>query len=180
MGRGLAFSFLMALILAVSARINFMTPLSPVPVTFQTGAVLISGLLLGPRWGTWSVILYLSLGFLGAPVFAMGLGGPGIILQPSFGYLLAFILAAFVTGTIASRGARTFANGVIAAFSGMAIIWVVGSIWLAGFFMVSGMGVGLSVKSAFAGGIMPFIAVDLLKAILATGLWTAWRNIRLD
>ncbi|NLX36504.1 MAG: biotin transporter BioY, partial [Chloroflexi bacterium] len=88
---------------AVSARINVLTPLSPVPLTLQVLVVLLSGLLLGPRDGLLAQLAYLQAVLLGAPATASGLIGPAAFVGPSAGYLLAFPAAAFVAGWLAQR-----------------------------------------------------------------------------
>jgi biotin transport system substrate-specific component len=83
--------------LAVSARLAFALPGSPVPVTAQTLAVLLVGAMLGPRRGVLAVGVYLLCGLAGLPVFAAG-GGPAYLLSPTAGYLLGFLPAAFLAG----------------------------------------------------------------------------------
>lgn len=82
---------------AAGAFIRIPTPY--VPITLQTFFVLLSGTLLGPRYGPLSQILYLAVGLAGAPVFTHG-GGPAYVLQPTFGYLLSFPPAAYVVGKL--------------------------------------------------------------------------------
>lgn len=77
-------------------------PLPVIPFTLQLLFVLLSGLLLGAKRGALSQCIYLLVGLCGFPVFTKG-GGPGYLLEPSFGYLLGFILSAFVVGTLVNR-----------------------------------------------------------------------------
>ncbi|HEX9654918.1 MAG TPA: biotin transporter BioY [bacterium] len=74
-------------------------PLPYVPITLQTFFVMLSGSLLGSKFGALSQIIYLAVGLCGAPVFAYG-GGPAYVLQPTFGYLLSYPIAAFVIGSL--------------------------------------------------------------------------------
>jgi biotin transport system substrate-specific component len=168
----LVLSLLITLLLAISARISFMTPLSPVPVTLQVAAVLLAGLMLGPRWGAWSVVQYIGLGLLGAPVFAMGTGGPGVVSHPSFGYLLAFVAAAYVTGAISSRSSRNLAGGIISGIAGVGVIYLGGAAWLAGFLALGGMSAGKSLIAAVTQGMAPFVVVDILKVVMVAGIWS--------
>ncbi|MFW5807519.1 MAG: biotin transporter BioY, partial [Spirochaetota bacterium] len=78
-------------------------PVGIVPIVLQNMFVLIAGLLLGPAWGTVSVVVYLFLGALGLPVFAGGKGGFVHILGPTGGYLLSYVPAVFACGLVASR-----------------------------------------------------------------------------
>ena len=92
----LATASLMAALTAVSAYVTL--PIGPVPITMQTCFVLLSGAVLGSRWGAGSQIVYVCLGLAGIPVFAGGMSGPGVVLSPTFGYIAGFVLAAFLTG----------------------------------------------------------------------------------
>lgn len=82
-----------------------------VPITLQTLAVALAGMILGPWRGTASVLLYLIVGFAGLPVFAGGTGGPGTFAKPSIGYLLAFPLAALLIGLVSRALLRRFSRG---------------------------------------------------------------------
>ena len=98
------------------------------PFTLQVFAVLLAGMVLGPRLGTLSVLTYLTLGLL-APVYAGGASGLGTLLGPTGGYLLAFIPAVILTGSAATRGAprcRPRHSGML----GLVPIYAVGATWL--------------------------------------------------
>lgn len=82
-----------------------------VPITLQTLAVALAGMILGPWRGTASVLLYLVLGFAGLPIFAGATGGPGTFAKPSIGYLLAFPLAALVIGLVSRVLLRRYSRG---------------------------------------------------------------------
>ena len=86
---------LFAALTAVGAFIRI--PLPYVPFTLQTLLVMLAGLILGSRLAALSQLLYLAIGLLGLPIFAQG-GGPGYILQPSFGFLVGFIAGAYLIG----------------------------------------------------------------------------------
>lgn len=78
-------------------------PVGPVPITLQTLAVILSGLVLGPWRGFAATALYLLVGFAGLPVFAGGAAGLGVLAKPSIGYLLSFPIAALLAGVFAQR-----------------------------------------------------------------------------
>ena len=101
-------------------------PIPPVPITLQTAVILLAAILLGKKYGTLSVILYTLLGLFGLPVFAGGSGGFGYIITPTFGYIIGFILSAFVCGFIAERNKNSFKMLLLSAFAGMAIIYICG------------------------------------------------------
>lgn len=95
----LIFSFAVLTGLSASLKIE----IGPVPITMQTFAVLISGILLGSKKGMLSQLTYLSMGLSGLPWFSRG-GGWQYILSPTFGYLIGFVLAAFFVGYLTERG----------------------------------------------------------------------------
>jgi len=168
---------LFAILIAISARVGFMTPLSPVPVTLQTAAVLLAGMLLGSYAGAFSALTYIAIGLMGAPVFSNGVGGPGILLQPSFGYILAFPFAAFLAGKLAGHPAGTrFSSFISAAVAGAVVILLMGSIWLSGHLIIAGLSPGDALKAGWTSGIAPFLLVDGIKVILVTGICSLVRK----
>jgi biotin transport system substrate-specific component len=94
---------LVALFAALSGIGGFIRiPIPYVPLTLQTLMVMFSGLILGGRLAALSQLVYLLVGLMGIPIFAHG-GGPGYVLQPTFGYLLGFIFGAYIIGNITER-----------------------------------------------------------------------------
>ena len=77
-------------------------PVPYVPLTMQTLMVMFSGLILGGKLGALSQLVYILVGLMGIPIFAHG-GGPGYVLQPTFGYLLGFVCGAYIIGHITER-----------------------------------------------------------------------------
>ena len=111
--------------MALSARMNL--PLIPVPITAQTLAVLLIGVLLGPTRGTLSMLIYLAVGAAGAPVFAAAGGLPG----PTGGYLVGFVPAVWLVGTLIGRGGRFRPLATAATFTlATVVIFAVGLAWL--------------------------------------------------
>lgn len=114
-------------LIAVGAFIK--VPVPVVPFTLQFLFTMLAGLLLGGRRGAMSVGVYILLGLIGLPIFAEG-GGFWYILKPSFGYLLGFMLAAYVTGRMVERRARPLTGWVIAVnFLGLFIVYAAGMIY---------------------------------------------------
>ncbi len=111
-------------LVAVSAFIQI-----PVPYmdyfTLQFGVVLLAGMLLGPKYGPLSVAVYVLLGLIGLPIFAAG-GGFSYVLRPSFGYLLGFIAAAFVTGLVCQSGKPGFVRYLLGALAGFGVTYLIG------------------------------------------------------
>jgi biotin transport system substrate-specific component len=105
--RKMVFASLLAALIAVGAFLSI--PIGPVPLVMQNMFVFLAGLLLGSRWGLASVAVYLLAGTCGLPVFAGGAGGIGRMVGPTGGYLLGYLPAVFIVGTIAERGAGALA-----------------------------------------------------------------------
>jgi biotin transport system substrate-specific component len=152
-----------AAVVAVSARFAVPLPFTQVPISLQDLAVLLVGGFLGATAGAGAMVLYLALGALGAPVFAMGTGGIAKLLGPTGGYLLAFPVAAAVVGRLAVRGNP--ARCLAAALLGMLVIHAGGLAQL--------MVLGLSLRNALSVGTLPFLVPDLLKMIIAGLVLTA-------
>lgn len=159
-----------AAVVGAAAQVSVTIPGSPVPVTGQTFAVLLAGTALGSARGVASMLFYVVAGVLGVPWFADGAHGwPAATM----GYLLGFVLAAAVVGRLAAVGAdrrpgRMFGLMVL----GNLVIYAVGVPWL----MVA---TGVDVPTALLLGLVPFLAGDLLKALLAAGLLPgSWRLVR--
>ena len=160
-----------SLLLTLSAKLSI--PFWPVPLTLQTMVVLCLGMVLGPRLGALAVLVYLAEGALGLPVFA-GTPEKGVglayMLGPTGGYLVGFVVAAFVSGALARRAwDRNVASTVAAMLVGNAIIYLFGLAWL-------GSVVGWD-KPVLAWGMTPFLLGDLAKvAIAAAILPSLWRR----
>ncbi|MBQ8582145.1 MAG: biotin transporter BioY [Ruminococcus sp.] len=103
-------------------------PLPVCPITLQPLFVCLSGLFLGSLHGAASVICYIALGLLGLPVFAMG-GGFGCILNPTFGFIIGFVLQSLVTGLIVRKGSPTIGRMLAGCFSGLVIMYAVGLVY---------------------------------------------------
>jgi biotin transporter BioY len=150
---------------ALCAQIAFF--IGPVPITGQTFAVLLAGALLGSKRGALSQLTYLGAGALGAPIFAGWMGGPGVLLGPTGGYIIGFVAAAFVVGFLAERGwERRWWTAALALVAGNAVIYLFGLPWLAHF---------VPADSVLAAGLYPFIPGDLAKlALAAVALPSGW------
>ncbi len=145
--------------LAAASQVAIPVPGTSVPMTLQPLAVVLAGLWLGPGAGAASMILYLTAGAAGLPAFAP-MGPPGMLrlLGPTGGYLWAYPLAAFVAGALSRRGAG-FARRTLAATLGILVIHLGG---LAQLTVITG-----SLARAVVLGSLPFLGMDLVKAVLA-------------
>ena len=118
---------LFAALAAVGAFVKI--PIGTVPVTLQFAFCNLAMLLLGWKWGTVSIAVYLVLGLVGVPIFTLG-GGLGYVLQPTFGYLLGFCLGCFFGGLICSRGVNGFARRLCGSLVNLVIVYTVGVLYL--------------------------------------------------
>jgi biotin transport system substrate-specific component len=155
----------MAAVTAVAAQITIPLPFSPVPFTLQVLAVVLSGLLLGSRYGALAQAVYVLAGAVGVPVFAGFSGGLGVILGPTGGYLVSYPVAAAISG-FATSGIRSAARrralwtSFLWGCLGLVAIYAVGATWLA-------VVTDLPFTVALVQGIAPFVIFDLIKVALA-------------
>lgn len=156
-------------LLTLSAKIK--VPFWPVPMTMQTLVVLMLGMAYGSRMAAGTVFAYLVAGAAGLPVLS-GTPERGIglayMMGPTGGFLLGFLVAAWVVGFLAERGFdRTFMRSAIAMLAGHAIISLLGVVWLAA---------PLGVAKAIQVGFVPFMASSVLKTALgAVAMPLIWR-----
>ncbi|HEX8070145.1 MAG TPA: biotin transporter BioY [Pyrinomonadaceae bacterium] len=170
--RGLALVVAFSLLTALAAQVAVPLPFTPVPVTLQTFAVLLTGALLGARLGALAMIAYLLEGACGLPFFSLGRGGVlHLLFAPTAGYLLAYPLAAYVTGWLAERGwDRKYPSAAAAMALGSLVILAGGWLRLLRF---------ASPTAAFAQGVAPFLLGDVVKVALAAAvLPTGWALLR--
>lgn len=155
-------------LMTVCARIAI--PFYPVAITLQTWAVLVSGAILGPRWGTASVALYLALAAAGLPVLANGGGGLAAVTGASAGYLIGFPAAAFLTGWAAEQGRLDRPlSGFVILLLAHALTLVTGVAWLI-------ISVGLDPSRAVTVGALPYLIGAVVKSgLVLVTLW-AWRR----
>ncbi len=157
--RGLVYAALFGALTAAGAFI--IIPLPPVPITAQTFFLNIAAALLGGPLGAASQFIYVMLGIVGIPVFSGGKAGLGVLFGPTGGYLLGFIIAAFVIGLITKtkKDAGIFWY-IFAMLIGMVIIYSLGVLQLS--FVAK-----LSFAKALAVGVLPFLPGDIIKIVLA-------------
>lgn len=144
-----------AIMTGLSAQLKI--EIGAIPITMQTLVVLLSGVLLGSKKGAASQAVYLFMGLLGLPWFSRG-GGLAYLLSPTFGYILGFVLAAFMTGLLIEKGReKKIGTIVLALLAGEAAIYSLGLLWLYPL-------VGL--EKLLAIGLYPFILGEFLKSSL--------------
>ena len=161
-----------SLLTALAAQVVIPLPWTPVPITGQTFAVLLTGALLGSRLGALAMIAYLIEGASGLPFFyAGGSGAQHLLFSPTSGYLLSYPVAAFVVGLLAERGwDKRFLSAAAAMTLGSLVILLGGWAWLARF---------VSPAAAFQAGVAPFLIGDVIKLALAAAvLPSGWAILR--
>lgn len=162
-----------ALLTALCAQIVIPLPFSPVPLTGQTFAVLLTAAALGPLRGLAGQALYLAFGLVGLPFFQGGESGWTYATGATGGYLLGFLAAALVVGACSRRGLDRTPLGTLAAFAlGSVTVYAFGVPWLAAV-------TDLDIAAALTRGALVFLPGDAIKAALAAGLLpAAWRFAR--
>jgi biotin transport system substrate-specific component len=157
----------------IAAAAQVQVPMFPVPMTLQTLAVLLVGLTLGARLGVATLVAYLAEGAVGLPVFAGGHAGLAYMAGPTAGFLAGFVVMAWVAGQGADRGTRGLVPTALLALAASAILYVPGLLWPA-------LTMGVPADKLLAGWMLPFLAGDAVKAVLAalivTGGWAALKG----
>lgn len=173
----LIFMAMFAALIAAGAFIRIPVPV--VPFTLQFLFTTLAGILLGGKHGALSVLCYIFLGLSGLPVFAGG-GGPFYIFQPTFGYLIGFCLGAFVTGTIAGRGAvPSFKRLLAANFAGLLIVYLCGMVYywmIYQFYIGTGIGFWTLFLYCFLLAVPGDIVLCMIAALLGRRLLPIYRK----
>jgi biotin transport system substrate-specific component len=169
--RDLILILLDAFFVAVLAQVKVALPFTPVPLTGQPFAVLLVGATLGSKRSAVSMLLYIALGAFGLPVFAGGASGIAYLSGATLGYLVGFMLAAYVIGLLAEQGLeRSMRTSLLPFLVGTIIIYICGVAWLA---IVLG-----SLDKAISAGLLPFVIGDAIKLIAAAlVLPAAWKFV---
>jgi biotin transport system substrate-specific component len=160
-----------SILIALSAQVAIPVPFSPIPITGQTFAIILTGAFLGSRLGGLAVIAYLLEGAAGLPVFAQAHSGIIHLIGPTGGYLLGFVPAAIVVGYLAGQGwGKSFLRSLIMMSVGTIIIFVVGLVWLS---------VALASENILTLGFYPYLTGALIKIFLAALIFSGgWKFFR--
>lgn len=160
----MVFTAVFAALTAVGAFLKI--PLGVSSITLQFLFTAMAGILLGAKYGAWSQGVYVVLGLVGLPIFTMG-GGLGYVLQPTFGFLLGLIPAAWLIGKLASGGGRV--RLALACCGGLALLYAVGLPYMA-LILNTYLGKGLSFVTILQKGMLPFLPGDALKIAVCTAV----------
>ncbi len=167
--RDMTFVGLFVALFVISALISRFFP-TIVPFSLQPFVAVLAGVTLGKRLGALAAIVYLLIGLVGVPVFAKApFGGPGYFMQPTFGFLIGFALAAYLAGWIAEQK-LTVARYIAGAMVAVLMTYVTGMPWLY-VILKNVMAVeGVNWAYVFQIGMAPFVLLDLVKGAVAGAL----------
>ncbi len=155
------------LLTVIAARVAI--PMEPVPFTLQPLAVLLAGMILGARAGALSQVAYLGLLAINLPVDA-NMRGAAALAGPTAGFLVGFVVAAFIAGWLVERGAARLWFRWSAGVVGIAALYACGLGWL----MLS---LNMELSAAWAAGAAPFLVPDMAKAVIAAALTESGRRL---
>lgn len=149
-------------------------PIGPVPISLQSLVVLTIGITMGKRLGVMTVTVYVIAGLIGLPVFAGLKGGPQYIFAPTFGFIMAFILAAYIVGAgyESSSNMRRYASLMAATI----LIYTIGASY---FYLVQSVHLGNSIPfvKVLQLTVLPFVLGDLIKLHIAFFVGGKLKNI---
>lgn len=160
---------------AAAAQFTLPVPFTAVPFALTPMAVLLTGAMLGARLGALAQVAYLAAGILGMQVFAPSIAlppGAARLLGPTGGFLMAYPVAAFVTGWLSQRGwDRRYLTSALAMLIGLAVIYTGGALWYTAT-------ISQSLSVTLTTSVLPFIGFDVLKIVVAAAILPqAWRLV---
>ena len=155
-----------AALMMIGANISSFLIIGGVPITLQTFFAILAGMLLGKHQGAMAMLVYALIGLVGLPVFANFSGGLDTILSPTFGFILSFILVAYIAGYIVEKYPSKV-GFVVAGLAGLVFNYVFGTNWMyAAYKLWFSAPEGFSYKMAWAWMVVP-LPKDLILAVLA-------------
>lgn len=162
--RDLVLIALFAALTSIMAFISIPMPAGLPPITGQTFAVMLAGLLLGANKGAMSQIIYLLLGVAGVPVFANSTAGLGVLVGPTGGFIWGFVIGAYVIGKLTEKNVSPSIRTLLfsALIGGVVVIYIPGILQLARFYNMS------VTKATIA--MLPYIPGDLVKVFASAAL----------
>lgn len=150
---------LFAALTAVLSQIAI--PIGPVPINLATLSIFLAGAILGAKYGALSQFVYMLLGAVGLPVFAGFSGGFHIIVGPTGGYIIGYIVAAWAVGFLSSKFGKSVLGLIGSMIAGLVLCYLLGTVW---FMIVTKTGVWASLTMC----VFPFLIGDAVKIALAT------------
>lgn len=170
--RTVAAAALVSALIAVSAFVSI--PVGTVPLTLQVMAVVLAALVLSPYGAFAATSVYVLMGAIGLPVFAGAKGGLAVIVGPTGGFLVGFVVGATLGAVVrvfAEKRVSAIVSDIMAAACVIVVVYGIGWAQLS---VVTGMGMA----KAFALGVIPFVPWDVIKAVAAIGFAASIRKAR--
>ncbi len=158
--KGMILAAMFAALTGILTQIQFQVPLSPVPINLALFSVYLAGALLGPRYGTLSMVVYVLLGAVGLPVFSNFTGGLHKLVGPTGGYIAGYVLCAFLVGLLSRKWNFYFVMLSAAMLVGLAACYALGTAW----FMIATKN---SLAASLGMCVIPFLPGDAFKIIAA-------------
>ena len=166
--KNLVLTALFAALTAIGAFLKIPFPLAA--ITLQSFFTAMAGILLGKKYGALSQGVYVLIGLVGVPIFALG-GGFSYVFQPTFGFLLGLIPSAWVTGALCRRP-LTFWRTALAILAGYAVLYAIGVPYMA--LIANGyLGKGLTFWQIMRSGMLLYLPGDMLKIVVGSALCVA-------
>src|SRR5690625_3480614 len=167
----LSFGAVFICLMAIGANITVWFPFlaipiggATVPLSLQTFFAILAGFILGPRLGAFTMTVYMFVGLAGVPVFAGLSAGPVALVSPTGGFIISFIIVAFVSGFIARNQAKTV-RYIIASFAGLIVNYLIGVTYM---YLAMNIWLELPISYIIAwSGMIPFFIKDSMLSILA-------------
>lgn len=160
--RDLTYIGLSVALMVAGASISI--PIGPVPISLQSLFALLIGIVLGKRLAPIAMIIYVAAGLMGLPVFSGLKGGPQYIISPTFGFIIAFILAAFIAGLGSESGSK--AKSYISLIAATIVLYAIGAVY---FYLVEKfyLGTEYEIADILKLTVVPFIIGDFVKLNIA-------------
>lgn len=168
----LIYAALFAALMGIGANITAYLVIGGVPITLQAVIAIIAGALLGSRLGALSMTIYALVGLVGMPVFAGFSGGVRALVSPTFGFILSFIIVAFVVGKIIERKENvTTSYALIAAFIGLILSYLIGTNYMYFAYMwIAKAPEGFSYEMVWLWMALPLVKDVILTALTAVAI----------
>lgn len=169
----LTFGAVFVCLMAIGANITVWFPMLAIPIggvsvplSLQTFFAIIAGLMLGKRLGAFAIITYILVGTAGLPIFAGLQGGPFALISPTGGFILSFVLVAYITGWISEKTKKeSRAIYTFAALIGVAINYIIGVSYM---YLALNTWLGLEISYMFAwASMIPFLIKDTALSLVA-------------
>ncbi|KAB1440964.1 biotin transporter BioY [Candidatus Galacturonibacter soehngenii] len=151
---------IMTAVTCILGPLSIPIPFSPVPISFTNLVIYITAFILGWKKGTLSYLIYLLLGLVGLPIFSNFSGGPGKLLGPTGGYLIGFILMAFISGLFIERFYGKINMYILGLVLASAANYLLGTTWLS-------YQLDITFYQALTIGVLPYLIADAIKIAIA-------------